>query len=289
MLRAMKEIIRLTLSNLQTGIRKLSTPAGIISLAPLFISAIAYARSSVELTRLTLFINEPIVLEVEGIDMEDGIEIQRWGAKPFEFFLAVSGPIDVFVSRIVINITQEKLGAEFSRNCNYTYEKEQDGSAQIIPPYKIQAKALNRQYPYNLKSGFVLSSNSVLPLSGIIEDIRDEREDTRIKKAMGIAAEKPFDGNQLEFILSSNASTEFVVCISGTAFVSGTTANSDLWVGRTTDKDVVIGVIEDRLGAPPVAPGGEKVPPLWRKRIVVAGDQLQSGVELFSHRSINLF
>lgn len=285
-------LLRIAVVSLAQGFRKLSTPVGFLAAIPLAVSAAAYIRSSVEITRVILFINQPVSFEVEFKESEPG----RWDvvyaqAPRFEFFLSSSGSQTVYIRTLRINVTLENKGAYFDESCNYLYPKKEDGTQSYDAPFSLETEVLSINYPYRLEAGFVISPNDVIPLSGKIRSENNERLDRQISQALGATRDETTDSRMLKLVTEAvaGASSKVNVCLTGLAFVSGRDSRRIQWSANSGVGDVSMSTFEERISRPPVVPGEEEAFPLLRQRLEIHGGDLGSGVLLFTNRKLELF
>ena len=273
------------LSSLNRGVRSLATPKGILATVPLIISLLAFLKASYVTTSLFVLFIEPITMEITMVG--DSIGPSR--VNDFEMFLISEGRETVYTAGINLNIVVYDKAGNFNENCIYQVP-EGDAVTRNYDPYILTAKPLTKDYAYELRSGFVVSANTVLPMAAHLHLADNRLRDDAISAALAATKVTNFDQRVTEILLNEKQkSPAIALCISGTAFTSGGSRNQ--FVMHTDSGSGNIGISYENLdiAAPPTAPGGTAVPAKYVKRLVIRGPSFDHAINLFTARKLSIF
>ncbi len=276
-------------ANLRKGIKSLATPKGILALLPYVISVAAFIKASYVTTSFIVVFNEPISMQVTLIDDETGMAVAESMINDFEFFMITEGRDTVYVSEMNMNITEYDSRGDFDSYCNYIIpHQDNPNSGSVFPPFIVSAQTLSRSYAYDLRSGFVITPNSVLPLSGRLAPKRNAVSDEMLSTATGATNAENYEQRPMELILESGK-PDIAFCISGTAFTSGGPRQRFVWTAVSLHGNLFAHYSTIKYGAPPVAPGGKGVKAREIRKLSLRSPDFDSGLRLFTTRKFLIF
>jgi hypothetical protein len=271
-------------ASLQKGVRSLGTPKGLLAIVPIIVSVVAYVKASYVTTNLFVLFIEPITMQVT---LTDGMKGPAT-VNDFEMFLISEGREAVYTTGINLNIAVYNEKGTFDERFQYLIPKNPT-TTSVIPPYLLSAKPLSKDYAYSLHSGFIVSANTVLPMSAHLHFDQDKREDDRISAAVG-GTKMEDDQRANELLLNEKSyNPPIAFCISGTAFTSGGVRQRFLWHTDSKDGDIGANYQDQKAEAIPTQPGGKPVPAEDTKRLVIVGPHFDRPITLYTARKFTFF
>lgn len=270
------------------GTKSLGTPKGLLAAVPLAVSLIAYVKASFVTTNL-------FVLFIQPISMETTIEqatktITRARVNDFEMFLISEGHEAVYVTDMRLNIAPYAEKGHFNESCGYEVPNA-DPSTQVFEPYLVVATPLSKDYAYQLHSGFVVSANTVLPMSTHLKPNDDSSLDDKIATSTG-ATKSGYDARAMQ-ILYPDASTvphlDISLCLSGTAFTSSGKKQRFLWTSDTKSGRLHAAPLVHKSAFLAALPGGSDVPAEEARRLSLSDERFERPISLFRTRSFSFF
>jgi hypothetical protein len=265
-------------SALSAGIKSLATPKGIVALFPIVVSLAAFVKTSYSTTNLVVLINGPIVMELISFDSKaaNADDQEKHEDPPgsaqirdFEMFMASDGPETIYVADIFLNIVIHRPNGTFNSNCVFESKEAHD------IPFALNAEPLVKNYAYQLRSGFVVGGNTVLPLSSHLRNVD-----------MGGLGSNTTD--RVREILADNGESPIAFCIAATTFTAGSSRQRAVWQGNSSDKDFDASFI---VRLKPVArdAGGEPTAEKRTRHLALQGRHFEHGINLYTSRRWTLF
>ena len=285
-----RRIIVQLIANLINGIKSLSTAKGIVAAIPIIVSAAAFIKSSYVTTTLIMILNEPIHMQVTLHGEGETKGIGKSIISDFEVFLVSEGRDTIYISDINMNIVAFNQKGYFDEYCKYIIpiENSQDLGEKIYDSFIASTKILSQDYKYDLRSGFVITSNSILPLSVSLSFKSNIVLDEMISQSLGARKLEDYNQRVMELLLELRGPS-IAFCVSGTAFTSGSSRKRFLWYSDKESRKIITSFIDRDIEPPPVAPGGQQVKKIEIKELSIRSEDFSSGLQLFTARKFSIF